>query len=109
MRYQRIWRDNNRLTLTFPYPGMDDSGKMSLAYYKHHRGWTRSQDFRDQVEILGVSQQEVTDMMQVHDNWLEYFATRNKYGLLDWFRKLAFRLYRAHRRAVLTRARMAPA
>ena len=86
---------------------MDETGRMSLVYYRHHQGWTRSQDFREQVEILGMSQEEVTDLIHVHDNWLEYFATRNKYGWLDCFRKLVFRLYRAHRRAMITGARMA--
>ena len=80
-----------------PYPGESDVlGTMSLAYYRHHKGWTRSQAFIDYVQIHGVPAEHVTAIMLLHDQWLDTISRVNKFGSLTRFRDWAFRLLEAH-------------
>lgn len=74
-----------------PYPGCD-RGQMSLAYYRHHEGWTRSQEFSDYMEFHNVSVENVTQLMRIHDMHMWIYAVNNDFLPLDRFRNMANRL-----------------
>lgn len=95
MQYpQLIYKpEYDRHVYVLPYPGADLDGEMSLAYYRHHQGWTRSQEFRDFMEFNNVSQQNVNVLMRIHDLNMWIYAVNNNFLPVDRFRNMALRLH----------------
>jgi hypothetical protein len=94
MEYPQIQIVNGRFMIPRVYPGQHGM-QMSVKYYRHHKGWTTSQNFRDQVEILCVPESSVADLMNSHDRRLQFIAYDIKFDPITRFRMLAFRLLQA--------------
>lgn len=79
------------------YPGQHGD-TMSLADYKHHNGWTASQNFRDQVERLRVTQEWAGLIMNWHDIRMGALGASNGYSPYSRFVRMTRRLLKANRR-----------
>jgi hypothetical protein len=79
MQYPQIlhFPENGAYLTLYPYPGEAQGGRMSLAYYQHHQGWTGSQEFRDYMESHKVSEQDERMLKRHHQIWMAILAEKN--------------------------------
>ena len=95
MQYPQIafFQESNAFLNVIPYPGENaETGAMSLQYYRHHQGWTRSQEFRDSIALHNLAPHDVNQLTHFHDLQMETIATQNGYTPLFRFRRLINRL-----------------
>lgn len=98
MEYPQILLVNGRFDNPRIYPGEQEGLRMSLEYYRHHKGWTKSQNFIDQVEILGVPQGRVDLLLDFHDIRMHYIGIINGFHPKIRFEELVQRLLEADAR-----------
>ena len=79
------------------YPGQHGD-TISLADYRHHKGWTASQNFRDQIERLHVTQEYAALLMLWHDYRMGAFGASNGHSPYSRFVRMTRRLLKANRR-----------
>ena len=76
------------------YPGETAHWGMSREYYRHHKGWTSSSDFRDQIRDLQVTAEREVWVRSWHDDHMAELARLNGFDAVSCFNSLSSRLLR---------------
>jgi len=58
---------------------------MSYEYYRHHKSWPTTQNFRDQRAALGVNTEEEQYVLKSHEYFMTCFAQWNVYDIASCF------------------------
>ena len=105
MQYPQIMHLHDGTFITpSPYPGEDyHTHEITYEYFRHHHGWTRSQEFNDYIAIHNMPQQDVNMIMHLHELWMSWIARVNGFKPLDLFRRLVLRLVKRVRQEAVRR------